>query len=104
MNRMTRNEKIRSAVYTVIDELNEQLPSDQKLAKSETTVLTGPRAVLDSLGLVNLVVLLEQTIESEFEASINLIEDDVLSSPTHLADVASLTRYLDSILPNRAVE
>jgi acyl carrier protein len=95
-------DKIRQTVFTVLDELNEQLPGDQQLAKTDTTALVGPDGVLDSLGLVNLIALLEQRVESDFNTSVSLIDDDLMSeASTHFADVASLTRYLASVLRDR---
>ena len=98
---MTGVDRIRETIFSVFDELNEQLPADQQLAKTETMVLVGPEGVLDSLGLVNLIALLEQRVERDFHTSISLIDDDLLSDASkHFADVASLTRYLASILGN----
>jgi acyl carrier protein len=95
-------DKIRQTVFTVLDELNEQLPGDQQLAKRDTTVLVGPDGVLDSLGLVNLIALLEQRVESDFNTSVSLIDDDLMSeASSHFAGVASLTRYLASVLRDR---
>jgi acyl carrier protein len=92
-------DRVRQTVFKVLDELNEQLPAGQHLAKADTTALVGESGGLDSLGLVNLVALVEQHMEADFQTSIILIDDDVMSeASTHFADVASLTRYLASIL------
>ena len=65
-------------------------------------MLVGPESGLDSLGLVNLVALLEQRIESEFQISISLIDDELVDeASTHLANVASLTQYLATVLVER---
>jgi len=95
-------ERVRQTVFGVLDELNEQLPARQRLAKADTTVLAGERTGLDSLGLVNLMALLEQRIESEFQTPINLIDEQFVDeASTHFADVRSLTRYLASVLVER---
>jgi acyl carrier protein len=99
MRQEITNPRIRHTVFGVLDELNEQLPADQRLAKADTTVLVGPDGVLDSLGLVNLIAMLEQRLERDFHVSVSLIEDDLMTeSATHFGDVASLTRYLASVL------
>ena len=96
-------ERVRHTVFDVLDELNEQLPAPQRLAKADTTVLVGHQSGLDSLGLVNLMALLEQRIESEFQTPINLIDDALVDEATgHLANVRSLTQYLASVLVQRA--
>jgi acyl carrier protein len=94
--------RVRDTVFRVLDDMNEQLPPGRRLLKSDATVLIGPSGGLDSLGLVNLIVLLEQRVESEFNVSVGLIEDDVMSAaPIHFADVASLTRHLTDVLSRR---
>ena len=95
-------ERVRRTVFDVLDELNEQLPPPQQLAKADATVLIGEEGGLDSLGLVNLMSLLEQRIETEFQTSMNLIEGPFVDeASTHLANVRSLTRYLASALCER---
>ena len=81
--------------------MNEQLPADRKLAKSDTTTLVGADGALDSLGLVNFIVALEQKLESDFQVSVSLIDDDLVSEESHFTNVVSLTQYLTSILPVR---
>jgi hypothetical protein len=96
-------ERVRQAVFGVLDELNEQLPARQRLAKVDTTVLAGEQTGLDSLGLVNLMALLEQRIERDFQTAVNLMDAELVDeASTHLADVRSLTRYLASVLVERA--
>jgi hypothetical protein len=96
---MITPDRIRQTVFSVFDELNEQLPSGRKLPKGDGTVLVGPDGLLDSLGLVNFIVALEQKIEADYDTSVSLIDDDLVNEGSHFADVASLTRYLASILP-----
>lgn len=91
--------RVRDAIFRAIDEINAQLPANRRLAKADDTVLIGPSGGLDSLGLVNLIAVLEQNVEAEFHRSINLIDDDLMSeAPEHFADVASLTRHLAASL------
>ena len=95
-------ERVRQTVFGVLDELNEQLPARQRLLKADTTVLAGEHTGLDSLGLVNLMALLEQRIESEFQIPINLMDEELVDeASTHLADVRSLTQYLAYVLAER---
>jgi acyl carrier protein len=95
-------QRIRRVIFDVLDELNEQLPPRQQLAKADSTVLAGEQAGLDSLGLVNLMALLEQRIETEFQTAISLIEGPfVEDASTHLANVGSLIRYLASAIFER---
>jgi acyl carrier protein len=47
---------------------------------TEETVLVGKDAVLDSLGVVSLVVEVEQRIEGEHDVSITLANDKAMSA------------------------
>ncbi len=98
---MHTHERIRQTIFSVFDELNEQLPANRKIARSDTTTLVGSDGALDSLGLVNFIVALEQKLEADFQVSVSLIDDDLVSEESHFASVSSLTHYLASLLPVR---
>ena len=76
---MNNQKSIINLVYDVIDEVNMDLPSTQKLKKSLDTQLYGDKSEIDSLSLVNIVVLTEQKIEDEFNITINLADEKAMS-------------------------
>lgn len=76
---MTKNERIIQAIFSAVDEVNQQLPKEQQLEKSIDTVLFGQSGRLDSLGLVNLIVTTEQRIEEEFGVPITLANERAMS-------------------------
>ena len=53
-------DNIKTIVFTTIDELNQNLIKEDQLEKSLETRLFGGNSNLDSLGLVNLIVAVEQ--------------------------------------------
>jgi acyl carrier protein len=56
--------------------LNGQLPSSGQLVKSPATRLFDPAGgALDSLGLVNLIVALEQTLEDDHGLTLSLADE-----------------------------
>jgi len=65
---------IDALLFEAIDELNEQLPEEQLIIKSPDTVLLGDASNLDSLGLVNLIVLIEQKMEEELGLYVSLAD------------------------------
>lgn len=74
------------AIYQTIDEVNRQLPSGATLAKSKETVLLGEAGKLDSLGLITLLVSVEDALQSRLGIQITLLEEDALadsSGPYH---------------------
>jgi len=76
---MINTELITKLVYSVIDEINLELPKTKKLKKKLETQLYGDKSEIDSLSLVNIVVLTEQKIEDKFNISVNLADEKAMS-------------------------
>ncbi len=96
---MINNDKIVLVVMEAIDELNGQLPKEDKLEKSVDTALFGDGGKLDSLGLVSLVTTVEQKIEENFGISTTLLEDiSDLENDNPFSTVKSLADYVASSL------
>ena len=74
---MSLETTITEAVYAAFDEVNPQLPLENQLAKESSTILLGDGGVLDSLGVMNLIVAVEETLE-ERGLSVSLSEDEKL--------------------------
>jgi acyl carrier protein len=92
---MTTVENIRRTVLAAIDELNELRSPTEQIAKSDSTSLVGPDGALDSLGLVNLIALLEQRIEDDLGRALSLVDSDLMmDAGRHFADVGSVVTYL----------
>lgn len=99
---MINNEKIIQAVIEAIDELNKQLPKEEKLEKSVDTVLFGNEGSLDSLRLVSLVTTVEQKIEENFGITVTLLDDiSALENDNPFVTVSSLAAYVTSILEKK---
>lgn len=93
------DERITSAVFSAIDEVNKQLPKEQKLEKSMDTVLVGPTSKLDSLGMVNLVVALEEHIEKDFDRTIYLTDESVMSDGNgYFQTIGALCEHITKLL------
>ncbi len=93
------------AILGAIDELNEQLPKEEKLKESVDTVLFGSGGILDSLRLVSLVTTVEQKIEEKFGMTITLFDDiAALENDNPFRTVSSLANYVASILEKKAIE
>jgi len=54
---MENIERLKKVIFDVADEINQQLPKDQQLEKPVDAILFGKLSKLDSLCLVNLIVL-----------------------------------------------
>ena len=79
MNLILDRDEIREAVYRAIERARQLSLDETGLAHEESTVLLGGGTVLDSMGVVNFVVALEDELSSASEQPLNLV--DVLSSP-----------------------
>jgi len=92
-------EKITQIVFSVIDNMNQQLAEKGIIEKSTTTVLLGKSAVLDSLGLVNLIVAVEEEIEEEFGVNITLADERAISQKSSpFRTIESLVEYINMLL------
>lgn len=95
-------EKIKALLWSAVDELNLQLRRDQRLAKSETERLTGEGGRLDSLGLINLLVLTEQRIEAEFGCQVMLADDQAMSAEASpFATLGTLAAHIRKLLEQK---
>jgi acyl carrier protein len=96
---MAQKEKIIEVIYAVIDEINETLPEDGKLKASPETILFGKNGSLDSLGIVSLITGIEQKIEEELGATINLANEKAMfSKDSPFETIGKLTNYIYLVL------
>ena len=92
-------EKILEVVYNSTDELNHQLGKEDKLVKSLDTRLFGGDSKLDSLGLVNILVIIEQNIEDEFDVSITMADEKAMSQKrSPFLTIETLVDYIVMLL------
>lgn len=102
---MTTDQRVIKAIFSAIDEVNQQLPREHRLEKSTGTVLLDGSGKLDSLGMINLIVATEQNIEQEFGIPISLIDDEALSqNDGPFRDVHTLLSYITRILGEKRYE
>ena len=91
--------KIISIVFQAIDTINKQNEQDELIEKSETIELYGSKSKLDSLGLVNLIVTVEQNIEDEFDIAITLADERAMSQKySPFRTIGSLVEYIEMLL------
>ena len=91
--------RVAELVYSVVDEINEDLSDRQKLAKSLDCVLFGEGGSLDSLGLVNLIVSTEQRLSDTFGVSITLADERAISQTNSpFTSIGSFVEYIEKRL------
>jgi len=91
--------RVLALLYAAIDEVNSGLAAEKQLAKSPQEALFGAGGRLDSLGLVNLVVALEQHLFEAFQHEVVIASEAAMSrrnSP--FRTVESLAEYTLEVL------
>lgn len=81
-------------VYDTIDVMNRQLPAARRLLKSPDTVIVGADGLLDSLGIVNFVITLEEKVGEAVGAIVQLLDEDMLVEGSPFQTVGALTDYI----------
>lgn len=95
--------RVAAVLFDSVSELNEQLPQAARLRPSLETVLTGTGGSLDSLGLINFIVLAEEKLEDAFGRRISLIDGDVAGERAEVfSTLRTLTDYVIGLLENSA--
>ncbi len=96
---MTAGQAVVDAINSAVDDLNEILDADERLGKSPTEALIGKDAKLDSLGLVNLIVLVEEKIQQQFGVGITLVDERAMSqSKSPFRTLGSLAEFVEEQL------
>ena len=96
---MSNHERILQAIYSAVDETNEQLPQGKTLVKSPETILFGKSGRLDSLGLVSFIVAVEQNIQDEFGTEITLADERAMSQQhSPFRSIGALSDYVSLLL------
>jgi hypothetical protein len=86
-------------IYEVIDELNLELEENALLEKNVDAKIFGQGSVLDSMGLINLITLIEEKIEEETGKFISIADERAMSlESSPFQSVGSLKDYIDSLL------
>ena len=99
--RTISREEVLRCVYATADEINQTLPSSKQVGKTPETQLFGHGSVLDSLGLVNFIVALEQRLTVELGTSVVLADDRAMSRKTSpFRSVQTLTDYILELIGN----
>jgi len=93
-----RHEQALQVIYDAIDVVNRQLPQSRRLTKSPDTIIVGPSGRLDSLGIVNLVLAIEERASEVIGAPFRLLDEGaMLDDGGPFRNVGSLAGLLESL-------
>ena len=74
-------QQVVDVVYKAIDDANQLAPSDAQVIPDLESVLLGEGSVLDSLGLINLIVGVELLLASDLGVEVVLLDEEALINP-----------------------
>ncbi len=94
---MADPEEIRAIVLEAIDDLNATLPPDEQVEKEPESPLMGA-GKLDSLGVVDLMMILEQKLADRLDARVSLALTSGEGSGTPFASVESLVSHVTALV------
>ena len=90
-------------ITIIIDELSSIIDLENDEINFDTTIY-GNDSRLDSLGLVNLLVTIEQNIEDEFDASLTLADERAMSQKhSPFRTIGTLADYIDMLLKENQI-
>ena len=90
---------IESLIFTSLDETVESLSNKIEVKKHNETNLFGGDGVLDSLGLVNFLINLEQKIEDTYGVELTIASEKAMSlKNSPFKTVGTLNDYLIGLL------
>ncbi len=95
------SERVLDTIYAAVDQINQTIDGEP-LQKQRETVLFGSKAQLDSLGLINLIVAVEEKVEENFKTAVTLADDRALSREVSpFTTVGTLADYLELLLQEK---
>ncbi|AJQ26093.1 hypothetical protein [Pelosinus fermentans] len=96
-------QKIIGIILHEVSELNEQLDHKVAIENGENAGLYGLTGVLDSLGLVTLIVAVEQAIEDELGLAISLADERAMSQKNSpFRTIGTLADYIVKVSQEEA--
>jgi acyl carrier protein len=91
--------RVLEAVYLAVDDINDVLPPEEHLDKSLDTQLLGREARFDSLGLVSLIVNVEERVIDEFQVALILGDEQAMSQRrSPFRTLGTLVEYVETRL------
>lgn len=93
---ISKYSKMLNIIYTAIDEVNKQQPPEYVLKKEKDEFLISEESAIDSLGLITLLINIEDKIQNEFDIKLDLVEENLISEQnTPFKTLDGLAKWLE---------
>lgn len=100
LDKSTEIQEIVSLILASVREIAEEQDIEIPDALDENTPLFGKQGLFDSLGLVSLVVALEEAIADKFGVNVSLADEKAMSQKhSPYRHISSLAEYASSLIP-----
>ena len=95
---MTDNNKLYlELIFAAIKEVNMQQPPEYQLKLNEDEFLISDKSCIDSLGLITLLINIEEKISNKFKINLNLLDEKLISEEsTPFETLSSLASWLNN--------
>lgn len=95
-------EQIESTVLAAVDEVNLTLPENMKLEPTPDAVVFGRGGKLDSLGLVNFILAVEERLYADLAMEVSLADERAMSQTrSPFRSISSLVDYIQELCNER---
>ncbi len=91
---MTNLNEINTLILDALTELNQMLLPEKRFKPSTDLKLAGAEGVLDSLAMVNLLVIMEEMVYDRLNLEITLAGISMSEKATPFIDVSHLAEYI----------
>ena len=92
---MITSETVESVIFKALHTLNAERGPDEQIPVTPTTPLFGADSMVDSLGLVSLIVDVETTLNTDHGLEVSLADDRAMSRPkSPYTSVATLKEFV----------
>ncbi|MES2330144.1 MAG: acyl carrier protein [Bacteroidota bacterium] len=86
-------------IYEGIDDLNQDLEPGEQLEKNEEATIFGPDSKLDSMGLVNLITIIEEKLEKKTGRFISIADERAMSmEASPFKTIGTLKNYITDLI------
>lgn len=91
-----------AAILRAIGDYNQQVPAGRRILETAEAPLFGRHGPLDSLGLVNLIVLVEEQFQDAHQVALTLADERAVSQErSPFRSVPSLAAYIGLLLSEK---
>lgn len=93
------NQTISQIIQTAINTQTPLLSAPIDTSHGDATLLFGAGGALDSLGLVTLILTIEEVIEMQMGVAITIVSEKAMSARrSPFATIGSLSEFIDSLM------